>query len=94
MSESSKSSPETTWGTPESHWPFPRPVAAPTDEDRARFAALTPAQRVEWLVMMLRLLEMQFGHLVQAPAPAGGRGEPSGDADRLRKGAGYPPPRT
>jgi len=69
MSESSKSSespkPPPTWGTPESHWPFPRPLAEPTDEDRARFRALTPGQRVEWLVMMLRLLEKQFGHLVK-----------------------------
>ncbi|MDP9120548.1 MAG: hypothetical protein M3O15_04140 [Acidobacteriota bacterium] len=67
MSESSSGSPEMTWGTPESHWPFPRPVAAPTDEDRARFAALTPEQRGEWLLMMLRLLELQFGHLVRPP---------------------------
>lgn len=67
MSESSNASPE-TWGTPESHWPFPRPVASPTPEDRARFATLTADQRVEWLLQMLRLLEMQFGHLVQAPS--------------------------
>lgn len=65
MSESSKNSPELSWGTPESYWPFPRPLAEPEPEDRARFLALTPAQRIEWLVMMLRLLEVQFGHLVQ-----------------------------
>ncbi len=59
--------PEQTWGTPESHWPFPRPVATPTDEDRARFAALTPDQRVRWLLQMLALLERQFGHLVAPP---------------------------
>jgi hypothetical protein len=67
MSESSNASSE-IWGTPESHWPFPRPVAAPTPEDRARFATLTPDQRVEWLLQVLRLLEVQFGHLVRAPA--------------------------
>jgi hypothetical protein len=67
MSESSSSSPE-TWGTPESHWPFPRPVASPTPEDRERFAALTAEQRVQWLLQVLRLLEVQFGHLVRAPS--------------------------
>lgn len=67
MSESSNALAE-TWGMPESHWPFPRPVAAPTPEDRARFAALTAQQRVEWLLQILRLLEVQFGHLVQAPS--------------------------
>ena len=67
MSKSSNDSPEQTWGTPESYWPFPRPVAEPTPEDRERFAALTPEQRWEWLLMMLRLLERQFGHLVQPP---------------------------
>jgi hypothetical protein len=66
MSESSNASAE-TWGTPESHWPFPRPVASPTEEDRARFAALTADQRVQWLLQMLRLLEVQFGHLVRTP---------------------------
>jgi hypothetical protein len=65
MSESSNAS--ETWGTPESHWPFPRPVAEPTPEDRARFAALTPDQRLQWLLQILRLLELQFGHLVQPP---------------------------
>jgi hypothetical protein len=70
MSESSSGCPERTWGTPESHWPFPRPVAAPTEEDRERFAALTPEQRVEWMLMVLRLLEMQFGHLAQSPRAA------------------------
>lgn len=65
MSESSKNSPDLSWGTPESYWPFPRPLAEPEPEDRARFQALTPAQRIEWLVMMLRLLEVQFGHLVK-----------------------------
>jgi hypothetical protein len=67
MSESWKSSTEPSWGTPESHWPFPRPVARPEPEDRDRFTALTPSQRVEWLVMLLGLLEKQFGHLVEFP---------------------------
>jgi hypothetical protein len=67
MSKSSNDSPPKTWGTPESYWPFPRPVAEPTPEDRARFAALTVEQRWEWLLMMHRLLEKQFGHLIQAP---------------------------
>jgi hypothetical protein len=58
-----------TWGTPESHWPFPRPVAEPTAEDRGRFASLTPDQRVQWLLQVLRLLELQFGHLVRLPSP-------------------------
>ena len=71
MSESSKNSPELSWGTPESYWPFPRPLAEPEPEDRARFLALTPAQRIEWLVMILRLLEVQFGHLVQPMARPG-----------------------
>lgn len=62
---------EITWGTPESHWPFPRPVAPIEPEERERFQALTPDQRVRWLLMMLRLLEKQFGHLVQPPAPTG-----------------------
>ena len=65
MSASSNDSDNLSWGTPESHWPFPRPVAAPEPEDRERFQALTPSQRVEWLVMMLRLLDVQFGHLVR-----------------------------
>jgi hypothetical protein len=69
MSESWKGSAEPSWGTPEGHWPFPRPVAPPEPEDRRRFQALTPSQRVEWLVMMVRLLETQFGHLLQAPPP-------------------------
>jgi hypothetical protein len=64
MSESSKDLNSVAWGTPESYWPFPRPVVEPEPEDRARFQALTPSQRIEWLVMMLRLLEEQFGHLV------------------------------
>lgn len=79
MSESSSGCPEQTWGTPESHWPFPRPVAAPTDEDRERFAALTPDQRVEWLLMMLRLLEMQFGHPAQPPRGTAPNGTGSGE---------------
>lgn len=64
MSESSSASAtETpkTWGTPESYWPFPRPVAPPTEEDRARAQALTPDERVRWLLSVLRLLEIQFG---------------------------------
>jgi len=65
MTENSNSAPEPTWGTPETYWPFPRPVASPTPEDRARFVALTPDQRVRWLLQALRLLEMQFGHLVE-----------------------------
>jgi hypothetical protein len=69
MSESSNASPK-TWGTPASHWPFPRPVAEPTPEDRACFAALTAEQRVQWLLQILHLLEIQFGHLVQPPAAA------------------------
>jgi hypothetical protein len=67
MSESSNDSVDPkakTWGTPESYWPFPRPVAPPTDEDRARAAALTPEERIRWNLMMLRLLEIQFGHLM------------------------------
>jgi hypothetical protein len=62
MSESSKS---VSWGTPESYWPFPRPVVESDPEDRVRFQALTPSQRLEWLVMVLRLLEEQLGHLVK-----------------------------
>lgn len=65
MSESLKDSNKTSWGTPESYWPFPRPLAEPEPEDRARFQALTPSQRIEWLVMMLGHLEMQFGHLIK-----------------------------
>ena len=63
MSESSKNFPDSSWGTPESYWSFPRPLAEP--EDRARFLALTPGQRIEWLVTILRHLEVQFGHLVK-----------------------------
>lgn len=69
MSKSSSTSIETTWGTPESHWPFRRPVAEIEPEERERFRALTPDQRVRWLLMMLRLLEKQFGHLVENPRP-------------------------
>jgi hypothetical protein len=65
MPESAKDGPDLHWGTPESYWPFPRPLVELESEDRARFQALTPGQRVEWLVMMLRLLEVQFGHLVK-----------------------------
>lgn len=72
MSESSKNFPDSSWGTPGSYWPFPRPLAEPEPEDRARFLALTPAQRIEWLVMMLRLLEVQFGHLVKNPQISSG----------------------
>lgn len=67
MSKSSSDSPEKTWGTPESYWPFSRPVAEPTPEDRERFAALTVEQRWEWMIMMIRLLEQQFGHLMAGP---------------------------
>jgi len=67
MSKNSSDSPEKTWGTPESYWPFPRPVAEPTPEDRERFAALTVEQRWEWMIMMIRLLEQQFGHLIGGP---------------------------
>jgi len=65
MSESSKNFPESSWGTPESYWPFPHPVVELEREDRARYLALTPGQRIEWLVTILRLLEVQFGHLVK-----------------------------
>jgi hypothetical protein len=65
MSENSKNFPDLSWGTPESYWPFPRPVVELESEDRVRFLALTPGQRIEWLVMILRLLEVQFGHLVK-----------------------------
>lgn len=68
MSENSKNSHNVSWGTPESYWPFPRPLSEPEPEDRARFQALTPSQRLEWLVMMLRHLEMQFGDLVRRRA--------------------------
>lgn len=61
MAESLK---DVSWGTPESYWPFPRPVVKLEPEDRAHFQALTPGQRIEWLVMMLRLLEAQFRHWV------------------------------
>lgn len=68
MSESSRNFHRTSsWGTPESYWPFPRPIAEPEPEDRERFQALTPAQRIEWLVTMLRLLEIQFGGRVKPP---------------------------
>lgn len=56
---------------PESYWPFPRPVAPPTDEDRARAAALTPEERIQWNLTMLKLLEIQFGHLMPKPRRAG-----------------------
>jgi hypothetical protein len=46
MSKSLKNSPDLSWDTPESYWPFPRPLA-------------------EAEPMMLRLLEVQFGHLVK-----------------------------
>lgn len=71
MSESSNASAPVvkTWGTPESHWPFPRPVAPPTEEDRARALALSPDQRVQWLLTVLRLLEIQFGHRIPRPQP-------------------------
>jgi hypothetical protein len=65
MSENSKNFPDLSWGTPESYWPLPRPLAEPEPEDRARLLALTPGQRIEWLVMILRHLEVQFGHLVK-----------------------------
>ncbi len=65
MSESTKNFPESSSGTPESYWPFPRPVVELEPEDLARFLALTPGQRIQWLVTILRLLEVQFGHLIK-----------------------------
>jgi hypothetical protein len=48
------------WGTPDDYFPFPIYTAPATQEDRERALSLTPSQRVEWLLMMQKLLLEQF----------------------------------
>jgi hypothetical protein len=59
-SNGSKPSPKKNWGTESEYFPVPLHVAPATDEDLERSRALTPSQRVEWLLMMQKLLLKQF----------------------------------
>lgn len=65
---SSNSVKSESWGTPESYWPFPRYTSPLSKEDLEHSRTLTPSQRVEWAVMMHRLLTVQF----KERKPAGG----------------------
>ena len=60
MSSSESGSCKKNWGTEDEYFPVPLHVGRATDEDLERSLALTPSQRVEWLLMMQKLLIEQF----------------------------------
>lgn len=55
-----KSTVTETWGTPESYFKVPLHVSPLSEEDLEWARQLTPSQRVEWLLMMQKLLIQQF----------------------------------
>ena len=62
MSENLKKSKKnkSQWGIEENYFPFKISIASLSDKDLAHSKQLTPHQRIEWLIMMQRLLIKQF----------------------------------
>lgn len=51
------------WGTEESYFPFKISIRSVSDEDIEWSKKLTPTQRVEWLLMMQKLLLEHYREL-------------------------------
>ncbi|MBI2027874.1 MAG: hypothetical protein HYS98_08775 [Deltaproteobacteria bacterium] len=51
---------KSTWGIEDSYFPFKISIAPLDNKDLEHSKQLTPQQRIEWLLMMQRLLLKQF----------------------------------
>lgn len=60
MSSENSTKNKKNWGTEDEYFPVPLHVAPASDEDLERSRALTPEQRIQWLLMMQKLLLRQF----------------------------------
>jgi len=60
LPKSKKEKNNQNWGTPADYFPVPLYIAPLEEEDRLNSELLTPEQRIEWLLMMQKLLLEQF----------------------------------